>query len=159
MPQEFTLAPSPRRSAANAVQGDMVRGEWSPTFSFQTPGDLSVAYTTRNGWYVRTLDFVVIYFYLNFSPTYSTASGTAHIDDVPYGDRMTENVYSAFGFGKVTFSAGYSYGLVRTDTTLDNLVLLQAGSTSAGFALVTTTNIPSGTTFVNIAGQISYRII
>jgi hypothetical protein len=159
MPQEFTLQPSPRLRNARFISGDTISDSWLPEFSFQTPGDLSVVYATQTGTYIRIQDWVIAYFYLDFTPTYTTASGTALINNIPYGSGLISNVYAVIGTGEVAFSAGYTYGLMRTDTTLDNFVLLQAGHTTAGFALMTVTNIPSGTTFVNLAGQISYRIV
>jgi hypothetical protein len=67
---------------ANAVAYD--QGEFQPTFTFATPGNLSVSYASRAGWYVRTGALVMFSMDLAFTPTYTTASGLALFGGLPY---------------------------------------------------------------------------
>ncbi|MEZ5958378.1 MAG: hypothetical protein R3C27_14335 [Hyphomonadaceae bacterium] len=53
------------------------QGTYAPTFSFDTPGDLSVAYTQQAGVHRRIGNLIVVDGRLSFTPTYTTASGAA----------------------------------------------------------------------------------
>lgn len=60
---------------------------FSPVFSFDTEGDLSVVYTSQGGFLQRVGDLVFFNLYLGFTPTYTTASGNVRIKAFPIASR------------------------------------------------------------------------
>jgi hypothetical protein len=59
-------------------------GTFTPTFTCATPGDLSVSYSTQTGNYVRVGDLVYINLRMNFTPTFTTASGALRFAGLPF---------------------------------------------------------------------------
>lgn len=60
------------------------QGLWTPTFDFATTGDLSNSYAAQEGYYWRLGPLVHFAFYLQLTPTHTTAAGAARIFGVPY---------------------------------------------------------------------------
>lgn len=56
-----------------------VPGAWTPEFTFATPGDLAVSYNTQIGRLVHYGAWLQVFFYIDFTPTFSTASGNARL--------------------------------------------------------------------------------
>ena len=86
-------------------------GDWTPTVTASTAGDLSVAYTIRVGRYVRMGDYVHVECSITFTPTFSTSSGDVLITGLPYGKAGFEGVTSADGYAVmpvVTTNAVYT---------------------------------------------------
>jgi hypothetical protein len=84
-------------------------GTWTPAFTFETPGNLSVAYTTQSGYYTRIGDLVYIAARLVFTPTYTTASGFANVANFPFpvNSSTTQSLLECqFGTTAATFPAG-----------------------------------------------------
>lgn len=54
-------------------------GSYTPVVSCDTPGDLSISYNTQQGSFWRIQDLVLVQFNLNFTPTFSTATGSMSI--------------------------------------------------------------------------------
>lgn len=91
---------------------DYDEGTFTPTFSFVTPGDLSVSYTLQDGFYVRIGRLVTVGIVLLFTPTHTTASGNAFISGLPFTSKSgsTVNIYAPIGlFSSVTFPASNTY--------------------------------------------------
>lgn len=86
------------------TDGGYSTGTWTPTFTFTTPGNLSVVYTVQSGEYAEVGDLWWMRFRIDWTPTYTTASGTAIIDGAPY---TTNNLNSPFSV-EVTSSADWS---------------------------------------------------
>lgn len=63
---------------------DYETGTFTPTLTFATPGNLSVAYTTQSGRYVRYRDHVHVQGRLVCTPTFSTASGELRVSGLPF---------------------------------------------------------------------------
>lgn len=59
-------------------------GTFTPTFSFATPGTLSVSYTTQTGQYTRIGNLIFIAITLQCTPTLGTASGQLRIEGLPF---------------------------------------------------------------------------
>lgn len=59
-------------------------GLFTPTFTFQTPGDLSVVYTIQDGVYTRFGNAILIRFGCDFTPTFTTSTGTARFGGLPF---------------------------------------------------------------------------
>lgn len=87
--------------AFNNLQGQKEfkyeRGLWTPEITFATPGDVSVAYSTQRGFYVRMgmlcwIEFVIV---TTTSFTWSTASGNLQVTNLPYTSYGDTNTYGA----------------------------------------------------------------
>ncbi len=59
-------------------------GNFTPTFTFATPGDLSVVYVDIEGRYTRIGNIVYIHFFMEFTPTFTTASGAVRLGGLPF---------------------------------------------------------------------------
>ncbi len=57
---------------------------WTPTATFVTPGDVSMAYAFQLGTYSRIGNMVLCHFLIGFTPTYTTASGNLIINGFPF---------------------------------------------------------------------------
>lgn len=146
MTQEFELQPSPQRYARE-TERNIVRGTWTPTFTFASPGDLSATYLTQKGYYQRFNNYVVLLFSLSTSSiTYTTANGTALITGLP-----TE-VYDPFAgilaigncaWGGVT-KANYTHLIPYVDDALQGIAFQMSGSGQPRGG-VTHANIATGT--------------
>ncbi len=84
---------------------------WTPTMTFATPGDLSIAYTTQSGTYSRIGNIVCLTFVLAFAPTFTTASGSFQVTGLPFaiGSSCVGTVQyqaSAFPAGATTAACG-----------------------------------------------------
>lgn len=66
---------------------------FTPTFTFATSGDLSVAYTSRIGYYTVINKLVCFNAFLNFTPTYTTSTGTGNfvLTGLPPADGQAAN--------------------------------------------------------------------
>lgn len=66
---------------------------WTPVFTFGTPGNLSVAYATQVGVYQRVGNMVMLQWYLEFTPTWTTSSGIVTITGLPFAAVSTSFSY------------------------------------------------------------------
>ena len=78
-------------------------GTFTPTFSFSTPGNLAVTYSSQNGLYLLIGDWVIAVIDLVCTPTHSTASGGTRIGGLPF------SVGSVESYASLTHAAGTSY--------------------------------------------------
>lgn len=122
---------------------------FTPSFSFVTPGDLSVSYTNRTGRYARVGNVVFIEIYISGTPTYTTSSGQLIITGLPFAP--TSQNFSV-GATYVGCSAGYpanvTYPVLLLFAGLTDAYLFGGGSANAGDAIAfTTANFQSGNTF------------
>lgn len=60
-----------------------INGTFTPTFTFATPGDQSIAYAIQNGSYTQIGRVVYFSYSVRFTPTYTTASGNALFGGLP----------------------------------------------------------------------------
>ena len=59
-------------------------GQFTPTFDFATPGDLSNSYETQEGFFWRTGPIVHFDVLLVVTPTFTTSAGVAKIGGLPH---------------------------------------------------------------------------
>ena len=59
-------------------------GSFTPTFTFTTPGTLSVSYASQVGTYIAIGKLVFVGIDIEFTPTLGTASGAARLDGLPF---------------------------------------------------------------------------
>lgn len=74
--------------APTAPTFSITSGGWTPTLTAQTPGTLSVSYSTQSGSYIRIsnsgTNFCIMNCRLTCTPTWGTASGEVRITGLPF---------------------------------------------------------------------------
>ncbi len=138
--------PATQNPSANPnTLDDYEEGTWTPTLTFLTPGDLSVAYTLRTGTYIKIGSLVTVNWLVQTSAfTHTTASGIALITGLPF-DASLE------GFGALQF-VGWTKANY-TDFSCDiqpgfsrSAIIANGDGQPAGS--ITTANLPTGGTVV-----------
>jgi len=70
---------------------------WTPTITFATPGNLSVAYTHQAGTYIQIGKLVIAWFSIQTSTfTHTTASGALRLGTLPVTPSFTGNMFPTF---------------------------------------------------------------
>jgi hypothetical protein len=142
--------------ATSGLSSDLTTTEntFTPSISFATPGDVSVAYTTQDGyyWVVGKLVFWKIKI-LTSSFTWTTSSGDFRINGLPL---TVKNNTSARGLGTGTFQgitkAGYTQftPLCRENTT--TMAIVASGSGVSASNVGTASVASGGTISLEISG-------
>lgn len=134
-------------------------GTWTPVFTFATPGNLSVVYTTQVGYYVRIGNFVLVRFFVQCTPTFTTSSGNLQFTGLPFTAASAQSFGSS---GSTSNTANVTYPASKT-TLVNNissgatlLVFNGDGSGQTGTAL-TTANITTAVS-TGISGTLCYQI-
>lgn len=132
-------------SLAASIPAVTNRTTFTPTISFQTPGDLSVAYTTQTGAYAKIGAMVLFWINLAFTPTYTTASGNFLLSNppvLPSDDLVWSAPVGALG-NTVTWPAGVTsvVARLRTGATITRLYGLGSGIAPVVFSA---TQFPTG---------------
>lgn len=117
---------------------------WTPTLTFAVPGDLSVAYTTRAGWYWRLGNIFYVQAQIETSTwTWTTASGSLKVTGFP-GYSYLANIsfpWPALLGGATGLPAGCAHVQLLT-----NYFWFFVSAPGLPFStLVETTHCPSGT--------------
>jgi hypothetical protein len=130
---------------------------FTPTITFATPGDLSVAYTIQDGKYLRIGDQVFVYAQIAFTPTYTTASGALRIGTLPFTVAAASPYLGVTWFAtSVTYPAGRTQAacFAVNSATYISIIGFGSGTTQSIF---TTSQFPTGVACtVNI--NLSYLI-
>ncbi|MCF4166333.1 hypothetical protein L2U69_11815 [Zavarzinia compransoris] len=79
----------PPRIDPRALGTGIEYGTFTPSISFDTPGDLSVGYAGLLGRWWRFGDIVRVYWQATFTPTFSTASGNFRLQGFPFAQAST----------------------------------------------------------------------
>lgn len=131
--------------------GGYETGSFTPTFSFDTVGDLSVAYGQQVGSYWRFGGLVFIKYRLQWTPTFTTSSGNAVFGGLPFAVGSTGA--GSDGGGIITQTGGnIAYPGSRTETAVhffggaSELSMLARGSATGngGFGV---SQFPTGTQY------------
>ena len=123
-------------------------GTWTPTFDFATTGDLSVSYSQQDGFYIRIGQMVFVWGRLAWTPTYTTASGLARIEGLPFtvwsGGIGVVGGGSFTTFSDFTWPSGYTSPNIffGSGTTRFSIRIHGDGAATAFFD---TGELPSGT--------------
>jgi hypothetical protein len=130
-------------------------GSWTPVLTFATPGDLSVAYSTQYGSYVKIGRLVVLKFILVTSAfTWSTASGNLTITGVPFvsaNETTANRGWATFtGITKANYTQFSPF--VGANTTTISWDASGSGQTQSTVAAA---DMPSGGS-VQLRGNIPY---
>lgn len=131
-----------KRKAANFFRVE----SFTPTFTFATPGDLSVSYATQFGRAFKIGRLVVFFFRLVCTPTYTTASGDARFAGLPYTSDTAGNTQQCIGNvgNAITFPAGTTQlnGFVAANTTYMSIFGVGTGTAPA---VLSTAAFPTAT--------------
>lgn len=134
-------------------------GTFTPTITFATPGDLSVAYTSQVGSYVRLGNQVTIAVQITFAATYTTASGVFRLGSLPFtasGTAPNARLLAAWVTGTTPAwpaSATYLSGASQQSQTYATIV---GYGSAIGAQNFTTTQIVSGTTYTLVLSGTYY---
>lgn len=133
-------------------------GTWTPTLTFQTPGDLSVSYTFQAGTYVRVGKQVTAAFRVAGTMTHSTAAGQFRIDGFPFTARSGDQQWSSgvrLVSSAIVWSGTRSIALMKmSNSTQAGLALSGSGVSTV---LVGVANIASGEA-PDIIGSLTYEM-
>jgi hypothetical protein len=138
----------------SALSNYITTTSWPPVFTFSTPGDLSVVYTTQTGRYARIGNIVIATFNLTFTPTYTTASSTALITGLTLAPAISTVGYCYTS--APSYPAGTTSPLILIAGGATNIQIAASGS-GATAANLTVANITSGAA-CTIIGSIMYAI-
>lgn len=118
---------------------------FTPTFTFATPGDLSVAYSIQDGFYVRIGDLVYFSYACRFTPTYTTASGIPRFGGLP----LTSNTAVSFrAQATIAESTTWPVGVTQLVGTVNNNVTyatIAGYGTAIAATALGTTQFPTAT--------------
>jgi hypothetical protein len=131
---------------------DYEENVWTPTVTFATAGDISVTYSTRVGRYTKIGRLVTAEFEIVTSAfTYATSSGNFRVTGLPF-------VAAGNDTGSVIMS-GWTLANVSSLNIqiLGNVMQVNASRSGASVAVLTTSQIPSGSSIV-LYGTISYNV-
>ena len=146
--------PATQVPSANAnTLDDYEEGTWTPTLTFATPGDLSVAYTAREGNYTKIgrctfLDVAII----TSTFTHTTASGAISITGVPFPSNVA--AVGSLRWAGVT-KAGYTSLVTTISGGATSLSSVASGS-GVGASSLAAADMPSGGT-VQFIGEVTFR--
>lgn len=137
-------------------QTGIITTSWTPTFTFATPGNLSVSYSVRSGFYAQAGNLIHATFSITFTPTFTTASGVAAITGLPVAANASVSDFYAVA---ALLGAGQSWGTgtqvcLTLPGSATSMNMLVTGSTQAG-GLLTTAQFTSGDS-IQINGTIAY---
>jgi len=140
---DFSATPG---TGTSELLNDYEEGTWTPVLSFQTPGDLSVAYTTQVGTYTKIGNRVILQgFVFTSSFTHTTASGFLRINGIPFNGSSAANRQN---FGSLTFGGitrtGYTDFVVSIEAGLNNSVIIYASASAVNPVFINATDAASG---------------
>jgi|HubBroStandDraft_4_1064222.scaffolds.fasta_scaffold00045_5 hypothetical protein len=125
--------------------GPVRSGTWTPVLTFQTPGDLSVAYTTQFGVFERIGNLVFVDVDIVTSTfTFSTASGELQVTGLPF--HANEQYNGMLEFQNVN-KASYTAIMAATSTG-GNLIDFDTMGMGQSLAVVQASNMSSGSVTV-----------
>jgi hypothetical protein len=133
-------------------------GTWTPSLAINTPGDLSVTYSTQTGYYTKIGRLVNVSFQIVTSAfTHTTASGAWRVAGVPFlaasNTLYVNGTIAAFqGITKANYT---TFG--STTSTGTAQFLLYASGSAQGLDNVNAADIPSGGS-VLLYGSFTYIV-
>lgn len=142
-------------SGANTLD-DYEEGTWTPEFTFATPGDLNIAYSTQAGSYTKIGRQVTLWFNIITSTfTHGTAAGAGQITGLPFTAAATIFNVGSMEWSGITL-ANYTnhFPTISPSTATINIQTSGSGQTS-GQDLVA--SFPTGGTLL-LRGCITYNV-
>jgi hypothetical protein len=144
--------------SANAnTLDDYEEGTFTPTLTFQTPGDLSITYAQQLGTYTKVGRLVTVTWSVVSSAfTHTTASGAVLISGVPFACNATNHFVGSMIAAGIT-KANYTQFVFRARDSFPNQFEILAQGSGQGSANVVAADMPTGGT-VNFRGTITYEV-
>jgi hypothetical protein len=140
---DFSATPG---TGTSELLADYEEGDWTPVLTFQTPGDLSVAYLVQVGSYTKIGNRVVLQGFIVLSAfTYTTASGYLRINGIPFNGSSSSGRqnYGSLVFGGIT-KAGYTDFVTSIEPAVPSSVLVYCSGSAVAPDFISATNMPSG---------------
>lgn len=145
---------SQNQSADTNTLDDYVEDDWTPALTFETPGDLSVAYTTQLGRYIKIGKTVRLSFKILTSTfTHTTASGVLKITGLPTLMNTTVSNIGALAFNGITKA---NYTQFSLDSSGNDYLVILASAQGQSISSVGAGDVPTGGT-VELRGTIVYE--
>jgi len=118
---------------------------FTPTISFDSPGDLTISYGSQVGHYTKAGNRVFFDIQINCVPTFATASGQLKLSGLPF----TASGYSFIALGQFRNinKSGYQLG-GYTDTGSTNIRVVGSSQTGGAQVNIEASDLTSGTQFV-----------
>jgi hypothetical protein len=128
--------------------------QFTPTITFATPGDLSVAYTVQNGRYWKVGPVVNFQISISFTPTFTTASGVVRVSGLPI---KSNNLTTGYQVTCVNSGVGLTYPAGTTSLTgrvMNGLTYIQivGSGSSVANAFIQASNFASGSAYILLIG-------
>jgi hypothetical protein len=141
---DFSATPG---TGTSELLADYEEGTFTPAISCDTPGNLTIVYGSRNGYYTKVGRLVTVNFFVSTSTfTHTTASGNFQLTGLPFtASNATQNL--ALGgmifdgitkIGYTQFQPGIGFG--RT------YAVIGASGSAVSYATLQITDVPSGGT-------------
>ena len=150
------LATATSINFGGSTLANYVVSTWTPTFTFATPGNLSVAYAGQAGYYIRIGSMVILQFSYAVTPTYTTASGNAQITGLPFASSSSNIATGVINTNGPTFPASTTF-LHPVINPSVSFMIVQASGPGFTSSFLTTTNMATGSTYA-LYGEIVYFI-
>lgn len=151
--------PATQVPSANAnTLDDYEEGTWTPTVTFSTPGNLSVAYSLQNAYYTKIGRFVSANFaFVTSTFTYTTASGNLLVNGLPFPavNDVSYRSYAPLNFQGIS-RASYTgvFGALVGNTSQ---LLVLANGMGQPIVNVTNSDVASGGTVI-LGGVLNYVV-
>lgn len=148
--------PATQNASADAnTLDDYEEGSWTPTLTFATPGDQSIAYTLRTGVYTKIGRVVHIQFTIVTSTfTHTTAAGNLSVTGLPFAAGSALH-RGTLDFGGIN-AAGYTQVTVAVGGGGSTLVFNKSGM-GVAVGTVAAADAPTGGT-VALVGSATYFV-
>lgn len=151
------IFPATQTASAGAnTLDDYEEGTWTPVLTFATPGDLSVAYSSRAGRYTKIGRLVQLNFsVLTSTFTHTTASGTLRVTGLPFTSATTA---SHIWVGPLAWTG---FTLTATDIacqidSASSIIIFLVSVSATVLANVVAAQVPTAGT-VQLYGSVAYE--
>lgn len=135
--------------------------DWTPAFSFATPGDLSVTYHERAGRWLRIGNKVLVVMYVDFTPAFTTAAGNARFSGLPVNSNNATGItgwrwpltlarWSGSGNPAPDFPSGRT--MVTPFVSAFNTIQFSAAGSGVDDILITDVRFTSGDRYIIAVG-------
>lgn len=141
-PSEIDTSESFDQVIVNSIDITPDEGTFTPNITFATAGDLSVTYFTQTARYLKIGNLVTITMQLDFTPTFTTASGNFRIANLPFAINGTTGLALSGGLTLPSYAGGSEIA----PRAINNQTYLQLHTMGSGItsAALTATNFTSG---------------
>jgi hypothetical protein len=152
---DFSATPG---TGTSELLADYEEGTWTPSISFNVPGDLSVTYANQVGRYTKIGNRVVLQGYaLTSAFTHTTASSYLKINGLPFAASSTAGIINV---GPLIFRgitrAGYTDFVVSVEPTATSSLLIYCSTSGSLAQFIAATDMPSGGT-VDFRFTVTYQ--